>query len=129
MIPITICYVSIGSGINNVYKLAGFNTQKGNTMRNRNTTSETKTYNHEYAVRRAVQFVNKDVLFDLTIDDFTIYDCRVVEGKNGDFISLPSRKGKDGKYWGIVYKRFSQDETSLILDMVSAVLAEQDLPF
>lgn len=129
MIPITICYVSIGSGINNVYKLACFNTQKGNTMRNRNTTSETKTYNHEYTVRRAVQFANKDVLFDLTIDDFTIYDCRVVEGKNGDFISLPSRKGKDGKYWGIVYKRFSQDETSLILDMVSAVLAEQDLPF
>lgn len=97
-------------------------------MRNRNTTSETKIYNHEYSVRRAVQF-DKDVLFDLTIDDFTIYGCRVVEGKNSDFISLPSRKGKDGKYWGIVYKRFSQDETSLILDMVSAALAEQDLPF
>lgn len=128
MIPITICYVSIGSGINNVYKLAGFNTQKGNIMRNRNTTSDPKTYNHEYAVRRAVQF-DKDVLFNLTIDDFTIYGCHVVEGKNGDFISLPSRKGKDGKYWGIVYKRFSQDETSLILDMVSAALAEQGLPF
>lgn len=111
-----------------LYKLASFNTQKGNIMRNRNTTSETKTYNHEYAVRRAVQF-DKDVLFDLTIDDFTIYGCRVVEGKNGDFIGLPSRKGKDGKYWGIVYKRFSQDETSLILDMVSAALAKQDLPF
>lgn len=111
-------------------KLAGFNTQKGNIMRNRNTTSETKTktYNHEYAVRRAVQF-DKDVLFDLTIDDFTIYGCRVVEGKNGDFIGLPSRKGKDGKFWGVVYKRFSQDETNLILDMVSAALAEQDLPF
>lgn len=97
-------------------------------MRNRNTMSETKTYNHEYAVRRAVQF-DKDVLFDLTIDDFTIYGCRVVEGKNSDFIGLPARKGKDGKYWGIVYKRFSQDETSLILDMVSAALANQDLPF
>ena len=99
-------------------------------MRNRNTTSETKTktYSHEYAVRRAVQF-DKDVLFDLTIDDFTIYGCRVVECKNGDFISLPSRKGKDGKYWGVVYKRFSQDETSLILDMVSVALAKQDLPF
>lgn len=97
-------------------------------MRNRNTTSETKTYNHEYAVRRAVQF-DKDVLFDLTIDDFTIYGCRVVEGKNGDFIGIPSRKGKDGKFWGVVYKRFSQDETNLILDMVSAALAKQDLPF
>ena len=92
-------------------------------MRNRSTTSESHTYNHEYAVRRAVRF-DKDVVFDLTIDDFTIYRCRVVEGKNGDFISLPSRKGNDGKFWGIVYKRFSQDETNLILDMVSVALAE-----
>ena len=87
-------------------------------------TRNTKTYNHEYAVRRAVQFDDSDVLFDLTIDDFTIYGCRVVEGKNGDFISLPSRKGKDGKYWGIVYKRFTGEETNEILDMVSAALAE-----
>lgn len=94
-------------------------------MSNCNTTSESKTYNHEYAVRRAVRF-DKDVLFNLSIDDFTIYDCRVMEGKNGDFIGLPSRKGKDGKYWGIVYKRFSQDETSLILDMVSAALARAE---
>lgn len=96
-------------------------------MKTRNTKTpktESKTYNHEYAVRRAVQFDDSDVLFDLTIDDFTIYDCRVVEGKNGDFISLPSRKGKDGKYWGIVYKRFTDDETNAILDMVSAALAE-----
>lgn len=96
-------------------------------MRNRNTTSESKTYNHEYAVRRAVRF-DKDVVFNLSIDDFTIYNCRVVEGKNGDFISLPSRKRKDGKYWGIVYKHFSQDETNLILDMVSVALAKQDSP-
>lgn len=109
-------------------KLASFNTQKGNNMRPRNTTSETKIYNHEYSVRRAVQF-DKGVLFDLTIDDFTIYGCHVVEGKNGDFIGLPSRKGKDGKFWGVVYKCFSQDETNLILDMVSAALAKPDLPF
>ena len=92
-------------------------------MRNRNTTSETKTYNHEYSVRRAVQ-LGKDALFDLNIDDFTIYGCRVVEGETSDFIGLPSRKGKDGKYWGIVYKRFSEEETNMILDMVSAALAE-----
>ena len=84
----------------------------------------TTTYNHEYAVKRAVQFDDSDVLFDLTIDDLTIYGCRVVEGKNGDFISLPSRKGKDGKYWGIVYKRFTDEETNAILDMVSAALAD-----
>lgn len=88
------------------------------------TKTKSKTYNHEYAVRRAVQFDDSGVLFDLTIDDLTIYGCRVVEGKNGDFIGLPSRKDNDGKYWGIVYKRFTDEETSAILDMVSAALAE-----
>lgn len=92
-------------------------------MKTRNTKTVSKTYKHEYAVRRAVQFDDSDVLFDLTIDDLTIYGCRVVEGKNGDFISLPSRKGKDGKYWGIVYKKFTDEETNAILDMVSAALA------
>ena len=93
-------------------------------MNRRTTKTKDKTYNHEYTVKRAVQFNDSNVLFDLTIDDFTIYGCRVVEGKNGDFISLPSRKGKDGKYWGIVYKRFTDEETTAILDMVSAALAD-----
>ena len=29
----------------------------------------------------------------------TIYGIRVVEGKNGKFLSMPSRKGSDGTYY------------------------------
>ena len=29
----------------------------------------------------------------------TIYGIRVVEGKNGKFLSMPSRKGSDGNYY------------------------------
>jgi DNA-binding cell septation regulator SpoVG len=29
--------------------------------------------------------------------------CRIVNGANGDFISYPSRKQDDGKYWNHVY--------------------------
>ena len=29
----------------------------------------------------------------------TIYGIRIVEGKNGKFLSMPSRKGSDGKYY------------------------------
>lgn len=95
-------------------------------MKSRNTTkkAETKTYNHEFSVKRAIQFDDNDVLFDLVVDDLTIYGCRVVEGKKGDFISLPSRKGKDGKFWSVIYKYFTDEETNEILDMVSAALAE-----
>jgi len=33
----------------------------------------------------------------------TIKGCRVVEGKNGLFASMPQTKGKDDKYYPIVY--------------------------
>lgn len=32
----------------------------------------------------------------------TIRGCRVVEGQNGAFVSFPSRKQDDGKYWNHV---------------------------
>lgn len=96
---------------------------------NTNTKAEVKAVPHEYEVTRAIQFKPQrgkdtgDVVFDLRIDDITVYGCRVVEGKNGDFISLPREKGRDGNYWSIVYKRFTDEETNAILDMVSARLA------
>jgi hypothetical protein len=32
-----------------------------------------------------------------------IKGCKIVDGKNGPFISYPSRKQDDGKYWNHVY--------------------------
>lgn len=33
----------------------------------------------------------------------TIYGIRVVEGKNGMFLSMPARKGSDGDYYSHAY--------------------------
>jgi DNA-binding cell septation regulator SpoVG len=30
---------------------------------------------------------------------FKVYDCRIVDGENGKFLSFPSRKGSDGNYY------------------------------
>ena len=30
---------------------------------------------------------------------FTVYGCRIVDGKNGKFLAFPSRKGSDGNYY------------------------------
>ena len=49
-------------------------------------------------VTRANQ-VNDTVFFDVVINGVTIYGCKVIEGKNGDFISFPSHKGKDDKFY------------------------------
>lgn len=80
---------------------------------------------HTYSVSRVKEFKNGGIAFDLNIDDITIYGCHVVESKNGDFISFPSKQGKDGRYYSHVYIRLTEDETSEILDKVSEALAEQ----
>lgn len=66
--------------------------------------------------------VGETVFFDLVINGITVYGCKVCEGKNGDFISLPSRKGKDDKYYSIVYFRLSDEDQKIILDTVEKML-------
>lgn len=36
-------------------------------------------------------------------DSFAVHDVRIVEGKNGLFVAMPSRKNKNGKFQDICY--------------------------
>ena len=68
---------------------------------------------------RVVEFDGKTrVFFSLTLNGVSINDCRVVEGKDGDFISFPSRKGNDGKYYKYVYASISPEDSKAILAKV-----------
>lgn len=41
---------------------------------------------------------------EITIDDcFVIHDIKVIEGNNGLFIAMPSRREKDGQYRDIAH--------------------------
>jgi DNA-binding cell septation regulator SpoVG len=62
------------------------------------------------------------VFFDVDINGVTIYGCKVVEGKNGDFISFPSHKGKDGKYYNHAYIKLSDDQSKEIISQVENML-------
>ena len=62
------------------------------------------------------------VYFDVEINGVTIYGCKVVEGKNGDFISFPSHKGKDGKYYNHAYIKLSDDQAKDIISQVENML-------
>ena len=42
--------------------------------------------------------------------------------KDGDFIGLPQRKGNDGKYYSIVWAKFSEQDTKDILAEVEKKL-------
>lgn len=68
---------------------------------------------------RVVEFDGKtQVFFTLTLNGVSINNCCVVEGKDGDFISFPSRKGNDGKYYRHVYAKISPEDSKAILTKV-----------
>lgn len=63
-----------------------------------------------------VKMDSKDrVRFSLTVNGVTVYSCVVMEGKNGDFISFPSYKGKNGKYYNYAYIPLTDKEQEAIL--------------
>ena len=97
-------------------------------MNKPNTESKAKSNKGEelkidsFSVNRVHQFENGGVAFDMTLNGISIYGCRVVETKDGDFIGLPQRKGNDGKYYSIVWARFSETDTKDILEEVEKLL-------
>ena len=68
--------------------------------------------------------VNGGVVFDVTINGVSIYNCRVVEGNNGDFVSFPARKGSDGNYYSHAYIKLTEDDTKKIIGLVEKALEE-----
>lgn len=76
-----------------------------------------------FSVNRAKVFENGGVVIDVTINGISIYGVNIVEGKNGDFLSFPQRKGKDGKYYGIVYCPLSEKDQADIIKEAENYLA------
>ena len=69
-------------------------------------------------VTRAHQFEDGSISFDMEVEDITIYNCTLREGKNGTFVSFPSRKGKDGKYYAYVKCDLSKEDTANIIEQI-----------
>lgn len=91
-------------------------------MKKPNTESKAKSNSKQeelkidsFSVNRVHQFDNGGVTFDMTVNGISIYGCRVLETKDGDCIGLPQRKGNDGKYYSIVWARFSDADSKDIL--------------
>lgn len=73
-------------------------------------------------VTRAKQFDDGGVMFDMVVNGVSIYGCRVVEGKNGDFVSFPSYKAKDGKYYSHAYIKLSDADAKNIVSQVEDMI-------
>lgn len=60
------------------------------------------------------------ISYELTSDfRFTVNGCRVVDGKNGEFISFPAWKDKDGNYHQYCYFTFTPKETKMLIDALA----------
>ena len=80
-----------------------------------------------WAVDRIKQWDDGSVTFDLQIAVaperyLTVYGCRIAKGRQDDFVSWPSRKGKDGKYYSHAYLRLTQAEQDAIIARIQEEL-------
>ena len=66
----------------------------------------------DFMVRRARAIDNGIVMADLEINGITIYGMKVLANKKtGEaFLAFPQQKGKDGKYYSIVYAKLSDTD-------------------
>lgn len=83
----------------------------------------------EIEVTRAHQYANKKTkkettFFDMKVNGVSIYGCTLVEGKNGTFVSFPSYKGSNDKYYNHAWVELSDDDIELIETLVSDALEE-----
>ena len=69
-----------------------------------------------------VRDTNKGVFFTLELNGIYIHSCKVVEGKNGDFISFPQYKGSNGKWYSYVWAPLSEADSNHIISLVEAEL-------
>jgi len=92
-------------------------------MKKKETTSRESIKVREFEVKNVNQYKDT-VFFNLVINGVIIYGCRVVEGQKGDFISFPSKKGNDGKYYNHAFAALSEEDAGKILAEVEKQLNE-----
>lgn len=86
-------------------------------------TRKTKKQNEWMAVDKMSGFsvIGSRERFSISFEPFdgmliAIHGCRVVSGKNGDFISFPAWKDKEGNYHDYAYMTFSDEEKDVIIN-------------
>ena len=80
-------------------------------------------------VRKMLKESNLKAVASITIDDdFVVHDIKVVEGENGLFIAMPTRKAADGEYRDIAHPINSATRSNIqeiVLDAYEKVLMEE----
>ena len=81
-----------------------------------------------------VRIVKKDdsklkAVASVTFDDcFVVHDIKIIEGNEGHFIAMPSRKTSDGQYKDIAHPIKTEMREALIAAILSAFEEEKAKP-
>lgn len=78
-------------------------------------------------VRKAAREGKVKAHVSITIDDeFVVHDMKVIEGKKGMFVAMPSRKAADGKYRDIAHP-INSEARGWIQDIILSEYEKADL--
>ena len=61
---------------------------------------------------------DKVIAFSLNGNGLGLYNLKVIDGNNGEFVAVPQEKGKDGKYYNVYAVYFSEDAEKKIIAAV-----------
>lgn len=72
---------------------------------------------------RVVTFNDRDnVFFTLNLNGVFINNCKVVEGKNGDFVAYPQYKGSNGQWYNTVFAPLAEEDSKKIIEAVQEAI-------
>ena len=81
-------------------------------------------------IRRVSSAGRMKAVVSVTFDEeFVVHDIKVVEGNNGYFVAMPSRKGADGEFRDVAHPIKTETRNMIqtaILDQYNAQIAEEE---
>ena len=88
---------------------------------------EKQDVQYNVKVRRAHEFKSGDIGFDIDVNGITLYgltylDVNPERNIKSPFVSFPSRKGSDGKYYNMFYFPISEEMLKEIEKQIEEVL-------
>lgn len=100
---------------------------KARTFTNTNTNSGNQRKEaiiSSFSVWGVKAFSNGGNLFNLNVNEMTIYGCSIKATREGEaFVAMPSRKGQDGKWYPVVSCRLPDSVSN---DIITQVYSELD---
>ena len=81
-------------------------------------------------IRKTCDESKMKAIVSVTFDDeFVVHDIKIIEGQNGLFIAMPSRKVGDNDYRDIAHPLTTESRTKIkdaIFEKYNEILAEQE---